>query len=502
MQDDLVLGRQGPLPSTRTDDDGRFKLSGAGRDRLVVLAVEGSSIVQTMAMVLTTSDTRYEPVLLPDAGPDGSGVRKILGPQFELTAAPGRAIEGVAHDFETGQPIAGVKIESSSLGLVTTGADGRYRLTSQPKGAENTVTAELPGQPYLKIVKSVPDSPGLGPIALNLSFNKGLWIEGRVVDKVSGQPVRGVVRYYPLASNPYLDKVDSYSIFNNNVSDEAEFPTDSGGRFRAVGLPGPALVAVRALNPGYIASSIVNQELAAKVANPDIFRAYMYNFQALFPINPPRGPASYQCELTLEPGRKQAVMIVGPNEKPVAGTMVYGLDGWGQTPKPVAGAEFEHVHPAPGKPETLLVVHPGMHLGGFTEVRGDEQGPIQVRLQPTSVVTGRLVDEECRPRPSVQLSLSYERRDGRTGENWTELFPNQGATDRDGRFLIDSLVTGVQYQLQAINANERNYSLRSEGYLHHLHWTIQPGETQDWGDVQVNKKRRLGRPSGNNSSPS
>ena len=82
------------------------------------------------------------------------------------------------------------------------------------------ISVELPGQPYLKVVKTLADSPGLGPITLDLTLKKGVWIEGRVTDKKSGKAVRGVVQYYPLASNPHLAHAPGYSIFDNNVSDE------------------------------------------------------------------------------------------------------------------------------------------------------------------------------------------------------------------------------------------------------------------------------------------
>ncbi len=38
----------------------------------------------------------------------------------------------------------------------------------------------------------------------------------------------------------------------------------------------------------------------------------------------------------------------------------------------------------------------------------------------------------------------------------------------------------------------RNYSLRMEGHLHQPQWTVKPGETQAWGDIQVKKYRRPG----------
>ncbi len=58
-------------------------------------------------------------------------------------------------------------------------------------------------------------------------------------------------------------------------------------------------------------------------------------------------------------------------------------------------------------------------------------------------------------------------------------------TGPDGRFRIKNLVPGLTYNVEVIKPNERNYSFRAEGYLHKNQWTVKPGETIDWGDVQA-----------------
>jgi RNA polymerase sigma factor (sigma-70 family) len=402
LRDALILGRRGPLPSTLSDDGGRFVLRGVGRDRLVTLTLEGSGAVLTFAEILTTPDSGFEPVLLPS---DNSGEHKILGPRFEITAPPGRTIMGIVRDQESAQPLPGVQVQTSWPGGVKTDADGRYQLSGQPKTAENRIVVELPDQPYLKVVKTLADTLGLAPVTLDVTLKKGIWIEGRVTDKKNGKPVRGVIQYYPLSNSPSLATALDYSALDNNVSDEAEFPSDSDGRFRAVRLPGPGLLAVRAMQPGYVTSPSVSPEQAAQVVNPDIFRAYMHNFHALFPINPPVGRGAFQCDLELEPGRHQHVEVIGPDGQPLTGTLAYGLDGWSTASRSLEQPQFDYVHPKPGRPETVVVVHKQLPLGGLLDLRGDEQGPLKVRLLPTAKVIGRLVDEEGRPRPAVQLAL-------------------------------------------------------------------------------------------------
>ena len=129
-----------------------------------------------------------------------------------------------------------------------------------------------------------------------------------------------------------------------------------------MGLPGPGLLAVRRHQPGYITSSSVAPELAGKVANADIFQAFMHNFHALFPINPSDEPGSFRCELMLESGINQQIDVIGPDGKPVAGTVVFGRD-WSSAPSSEGQGRFDYVHPNPGKPETLMVLHKGAAPG-------------------------------------------------------------------------------------------------------------------------------------------
>ena len=85
MRDALNLGNNGLISPVRTGIDGRFHLTGVGRDRAVVLLIEGESIEQSIAMAYTSSDRAYTPPLLPA---DGSGESRLFGPRFDLTVAP------------------------------------------------------------------------------------------------------------------------------------------------------------------------------------------------------------------------------------------------------------------------------------------------------------------------------------------------------------------------------------------------------------------------------
>src|SRR5947209_1887205 len=56
------------------------------------------------------------------------------------------------------------------------------------------------------------------------------------------------------------------------------------------------------------------------------------------------------------------------------------------------------------RPRRVILTHDGRKLAGSVYLKGDEVGPLTVRLQPSGTVTGRIVDEEGRPRGGLVLS--------------------------------------------------------------------------------------------------
>ena len=66
-------------------------------------------------------------------------------------------------------------------------------------------------QPYFFYITVVPNPPGFGPVTLDFKLTQGLWITGRVTDKVTGKPVTAKVTYYPFLSNPFAAKARSSS---------------------------------------------------------------------------------------------------------------------------------------------------------------------------------------------------------------------------------------------------------------------------------------------------
>lgn len=176
-----------PAPKFAADDEGRFRLTGIGRDRLVVARLDGPTIESEHLRILARPGEPFTLVRLPV--PPGY-TTTYYGADFRLGAAPTKPIAGVVRDKDTKEPLAGITIASHRLAddpvdgnqiiQTTTDAQGRYRLVGMPKGEGNKIKL-LPGtdQPYLVSYKDVPDSPGLEPVTVDVEPKRGIWIEGR-----------------------------------------------------------------------------------------------------------------------------------------------------------------------------------------------------------------------------------------------------------------------------------------------------------------------------------
>ena len=167
-------------------------------------------------------------------------------------AAPTKPVVGVVRDKDTGKPLAGVTVESNKLAndpvpgrnivQTTTDAEGRYRLTGMPKGEGNKIRlVPRDDQPYVSVHALVPDSPGLDPVTVDFELKRGIWIEGKLTDKVTGKPVQASVEYFALDNNP---NVRDHPGFDGTIPPLWGIETKEDGSFRVVGLPGPGLIAV------------------------------------------------------------------------------------------------------------------------------------------------------------------------------------------------------------------------------------------------------------------
>ena len=95
----------------------------------------------------------------------------------------------------------------------------------------------------------------------------------------------------------------------------------------------------------------------------------------------------------------------------------------------------------------MTITHAGRKLIGSVYLKGDETGPLTLRLQPYGTITGRIIDDNGQPSGGLKLFS--------TGGVWPPppaehgLLPagNTGGThtSNDGRFRVEGLVPGLKY---------------------------------------------------------
>jgi hypothetical protein len=63
------------------------------------------------------------------------------------------------------------------------------------------------------------------------------------------------------------------------------------------------------------------------------------------------------------------------------------------------------------KPRTVIVLHPVKKLVRLLELKGDEEGPLTVKLEPAGTITGRLLDPDGKPMPRTSLTIDFDLGD-------------------------------------------------------------------------------------------
>jgi RNA polymerase sigma factor (sigma-70 family) len=467
---------RGPLPGqpsgVTTDADGRFRLMGFGRERLVTLVLEAPGMRRTYLQAATRVSG---PPPLPKVG--------IYLANFEYVAPAVRGIRGVVRDKATGRPIAGVKMNAQAIPgpavaspfTFFTDNTGSYEIFVPPEPTGWGLDAQPEsGQHYFASYVSLEVKPGPDAIAADFDLVSGILVSGRIKESPMGKaPKAAVVEYHPLFPNPHSAKhADDHMAKSSCV-------VEPDGSFRLAVLPGPGVVCVAASPRDWYAVALVDEKELAGLVKDGINREFGYNlrtavgarqsiaivsmYHTLALINPREGAEAPALDLTVQRARPIRGTVVGPNGEALTGVAVVGLSA----------------HPALVFPETasftvrglnahstrnVYFYHAKLELGKTLTMRGDETEPVAVQLEPCGSVVGRLLDKSAKPTPG--LGISFNSRDG--------LFGDQAQTDQKGRFRAQ-LIPGLEYRLYPPRPLLRD----SETVI------VQSGQTKDLGDLTL-----------------
>ena len=238
-----------------TGADGRFRLTGIGRERVVSLWIEGPTIATsfvdihartrpgpTYRLALQRDKPEYGTLVFHGATFDHRGgadaadrrhgprqghrqtARGDLDPERSLRRQCDQRQRPRADDHRRRRP-------------VSPGGDARGS-RQRDHGQPRPGTA-LPGSQ-----RRCPRRVGPEPATVDFALKRGVAIRGKVSDKATGKPVPAVVEYFVFVDNPHRDEARRLH--------GGEVPTRPDGSFELVGLPGRGLVAARAAKDHYL----------------------------------------------------------------------------------------------------------------------------------------------------------------------------------------------------------------------------------------------------------
>jgi hypothetical protein len=230
------------FPATKTDREGRFTFTGTGAERLVTLRLHGAGIADMEAWVANRPGLQPRPA----KSTSFTGASPLFGPNLSLVCEREKPIRGVVTDRDTGTPRPGARLTLWRSGnlvpfplFTTTDNQGRFEFRGVGKARGYTIEiASDPASGYMTCQVRATDTPGYGPLTIDLAVKKGVIITGRVIDRGTGKAIPGSVMAAVLADNPSAKDFPALgpSAWFRPVS------TARDGTFRVVTIPGPVLL--------------------------------------------------------------------------------------------------------------------------------------------------------------------------------------------------------------------------------------------------------------------
>jgi protocatechuate 3,4-dioxygenase beta subunit len=473
----------GPLPGQpavpTTGADGRFRLAGVGRERVVNFQVEGPAIASAGLQVMTRA---AETVARAKGG-------RLYGASPDYVAIASRPIRGVVRDKDTGKPLAGVSVEAGLDCKAFTDNEGRYVLLGVAKSRRYSLEVKPANGLHFQRRAESQDTPGLGALTGDIELVRELTVRGRVTDKATGKPVaQARVNYHPLGGNTHVNaKLAGY------WSPRAEATTGSDGSYAPTVLPGPGVIGVIGPKPDAYMPAMVTlkerkdffkgplvdddgEDYLTRAAGDNSFGAISQrDYNALVLLEPGEKEEALVKDVTLEPPRERKGRVVGPDDRPVTGVTVVGLPPYGLIPlgvETLKGAEVTvwGINPKANRP--LVFYLKEKNLGFLVkELRGEPSGPLTVKLQPCGSVSGRVVDQDGQPVAGFRLSVSGMALHWAGDYVWV-------TTDKGGRFRAAGLVPGQEYWVWDPGGLPRVFA----------RVRVEPGKLKDLGDVKMTQR--------------
>jgi RNA polymerase sigma factor (sigma-70 family) len=484
-----VLGLPG---SVKTGKDGRFRVTGFGKDRVLTIVLRSERTVATRLQV----PLRVGPKMGWVKGDHG-----LYPTDFTFLLGPGKTITGTVRDRKTGKPIAGILVAHSSYhARATTNDRGEYRIVGAPKQPKYMMAlGGRKGVPYIDYTQfDIADTPGLDPVKLDFELERGVEISGKVIDKVSGKPVSGGrVGYFHAGDNPNVKDFATLTGAKFIISQWGQIGHD--GSFTVLGIPGPGALVVLARDSTRYVRLDVGPELRRLKVNGSPIGAT----HAVFTVDASEDdPKTRTCTIHVTASASRPVLVQDPDGKPIRDAQAAGLrDSEMPTKLTSDRLTITGLPKDSTRARAVVILHPERNLGGVASVSSDSDRPVEVKLQPLGTLSGRLVDDDGKPLPGRKVLL-FLFLDAKKFENlpkewcpfdslittaWREFTTREVTTDKDGRFTVTGLLPGERYDL---NAAEGQFRRRAAPTHRYRDFRVESGKVKDVGDLKPQRRPR------------
>jgi len=473
MKLDRGGGLHAPLGSVMgavTDDDGRFQLSGIGVERVATVEIRAARHAYEELRVVHRAgfDAKSYNRLTLSARTPPTRIRGMLpqltGPVIEQVVEAELVIRGRVFTGASRAPVAGASVYSASGGWgvdvsAVTDADGRYELHGHPRNEPVLLGVHAPApKEVLDRLLQFPAASTQAVLDADVELKRGIVVEGRVFDRITGKGVHAGLRFAPLPGNHFADQADCEDPTTATVDDE--------GHFRMLAMPGPGVLLVQVYDGQYLDGRRINPYRQASFSPEDSQRVpttvdgddrfftgiggsseFLMTENAVKVIDLAAGGKPVTCDLPVDPGKTVKIAIEDEQGQPVSDAFVSGFTDTGPIIFRVAKPSCTIYALGPDPPRRVCVLHPERRLAASITLTGEERGPVTVRLAASASIGGRALDSDGQPIADALVQINYARRSASEILRFARLGQAPMRTDRDGRFQVENIMPGERFAL-------------------------------------------------------
>jgi len=501
------------LPSTTTDEDGRFVIKSAPKDCLFQLLVDGEGIQSSDIVVHNQAGDK---VVLEQDPLSVEAAKTVYANNFLFVIAPSKTVTGRVTDLDTGEPIPNAMVRAFTVHgerlmstrerqhfATRTDAKGQFRLSGLPLGDGNSLAAFTTGDiPYFPVGRQVDTTKGDKEVVLNFTLKKTVWAKGRVIDGETGKPFTGEISYYWFRDQALEAAMPGLG--NSNA--EGLYYTNEKGEFRLPVLGIRGILAYRWEGDGFGGERVIDkyprglgaERIEGKDENMNAFPTMPYylmtgNYNCLAEVQPLPGKDHVELDLKLQASKPIQLQLVTDDgsELPRGSYSFYGLnERWSWQESSTTEPIVEDLLPKQSR--KVFAFHRQSGLAGGVVVDENSQQPVQIKLMKSGRVKGRLVDSSGEVIADGKLVVSYEAL--ATAEPyaiWADhpklsANPTQIPVSEEGQFELDGLIPGWKYTAN-VTASRKMQGMQMPMIIGQAFQDVevQPGEARELGDVVV-----------------